>query len=111
MKNIIAAFDGLKFSESTNKYAIEIARHSNTHLGGIFLDDFTYHSYKIYDLINDKGVSDLKLTQLEDKDSKAREESVKKFEIACQKHPLIIRCITISPLHCRNCCTKVFMQI
>ena len=50
MKKFIAAFDGLKFSTSTRDYAIQLAKQNNSHLIGVFLNDFTYHSYKIYDL-------------------------------------------------------------
>lgn len=42
MKKIIAAFDGLKYSESTRDYAIYLTKQTNTHLIGIFMDDPTY---------------------------------------------------------------------
>ena len=38
MKKIIAAFDGLKFSDSVTKYAINLAKQSSSHLVGIFLE-------------------------------------------------------------------------
>jgi len=44
MKKFIAAFDGLKFCESTSEYAISLAKQTRAHLVGVFLDDFTHHS-------------------------------------------------------------------
>ena len=85
MKKFIAAFDGLKFSNSTKDYAIDIAKQSNTFPVGIFLDDVTYHSYKMYELITDNGLLESSLEHLQEKDKKTREISVKKFETACQE--------------------------
>ena len=84
MKKIIAALDGLKFSDSTTAYAISIAKHGNAHLVGVFLDDVTYHSYKLYELIKENGTSLPMLNKLEEKDKKTRITSVKKFETACK---------------------------
>jgi hypothetical protein len=86
MIKIIAAFDGLKFSESTRDYAVWSARQRNAHLVGVFLDDFTYHSYKIYDLLQEEGgFSEAKQKRLEEKDTKLREAAINSFETACQK--------------------------
>lgn len=89
MKKIIAAFDGLKFSESTMNYAIQLAKQSSAHLVGIFLDDFTYHSYKIYDLIKEEGgIFESKRKRLEKKDAKTRAVAVDNFETTCRKSRL-----------------------
>lgn len=89
MIKIIAAFDGLKFSDSTRDYAIQLAKQSNAHLIGIFLDDFTYHSYKIYDLIKEEGgIFESKRKRLEKKDAKTRAIAVNNFETACRKSGL-----------------------
>lgn len=88
MKKIIAAFDGLKYSESTKEYAIYLAKQTNTHLAGVFMDDFTYTSYKIYELITDQGISDSKLKKLEAKDNATRDAAADNFEKACQKEGL-----------------------
>ena len=57
MKKIIVAIDGLKYSESAVTYAIHIAKQTSSHLVGIFLEDFTYHSYKTSQIIGgDPGV-------------------------------------------------------
>jgi len=84
MKKIIAALDGLKFSASTRDYAIQLSRQNNAHLVGVFLDD--HSSYKIYDLIHEKGglIGSVK-KKLDKKDIKSRAVAVKSFETACQK--------------------------
>jgi nucleotide-binding universal stress UspA family protein len=88
-KKIIAAFDGLKFSESTKQYAIMLAQQSNAHLVGIFLDDFTVHSYSVYDLMQDEsGISQERQKTLSEKDKTTRNESVKKFEEGCRQAKL-----------------------
>jgi len=85
MKKIIAAFDGLKFSESTRDYAIFLAKQSHAHLVGVFLDDFTYHSYKIYDLVREDGQdAGSKQKILEHQDLEMRAVAVHKFETACR---------------------------
>ena len=89
MKKIIAAFDGLKFSESSMAYAIQLAKQSSAHLVGIFLDDFTYHSYKIYDLIKEEGgIFESKRKRLEKKDAKTRAVAINNFETTCLKSGL-----------------------
>lgn len=86
MKKIIAAFDGLKFSNSTLQYAVQLAKQSSAHLTGVFLDDFTNHSYKIYELIKEEGgYFEKKQKQLDEKDAEKRSLAVKKFEEACRK--------------------------
>jgi nucleotide-binding universal stress UspA family protein len=85
MKKIIAAMDGLKFSESTKNYAVQLAKESSAHLVGVFLDDFTYTSYKIYDLIHEKGgFIGSAQRHLDKKDAKKRAAAVQSFEKACQ---------------------------
>jgi len=85
MEKIIAAFDGLQYSESTRDYAVDLAKQADTHLVGVFLDDPSYTSYKIYDLIAKEGVSEDKLNKFEQKDKSARAASSADFEKACQK--------------------------
>ncbi|NEU07589.1 universal stress protein [Flavihumibacter sp. R14] len=84
MKKIIAAFDGLKFSASTQQHALDIAPHDSL-LVGVFLDDFTHHSFKLTDMVGDEGVSAEKIKQLVDKDVLTRKESVAAFENGCQQ--------------------------
>jgi hypothetical protein len=84
MKKIVAAIDGLKYSEGTAAYSIHLAKQANAHLVGVFLEDFSYHSYKIYELVGDEGVSEPKRQRLEEKDQELRDWSVRTFEKACQ---------------------------
>ena len=85
MKKIIAVFDGLKFSAAAASYAIDIAKQSGADLIGISLEDFTYLSFKFYDIVDEgKGVSDAKMKRLTEKDKKTRKMSVIKFGAACE---------------------------
>jgi nucleotide-binding universal stress UspA family protein len=85
MQKIIAAFDGLKYSLSTQQHAIEIAKMNNVHLVGVFLDDFTYHSYKVYEVAGPDMLVDDAIKELNDKDEEVRTASVSKFSLACQQ--------------------------
>lgn len=86
MKKFIAAFDGLKFSESTASYAIQLAKQNGAHLVGVFLDDPSRTSYRIYDLIYEKaGLAGSTKRKWDKKDLKTRAKAVKTFETACQK--------------------------
>jgi len=85
MKKFIAAFDGLKFSESTLDYALFLSKHSNAHLVGVFLDDFSRHSYSIADITKYEGAMfDEHVQELNEKDKEDRDRSVEEFEEACQ---------------------------
>jgi len=88
MKKIIAAFDGLKYAESTKDYAVYIAGHTKTHLVGVFLDDPIYTSYKVYDLVVKDGVSQKKLKEYEEKDRAKRAAAAASFEKDCSKAKL-----------------------
>lgn len=86
MKKIIAAFDGLKYSSSTAHYAIQLAKASGSHLVGIFLDDFTYHSYHLT-TTNYRQLLKNKL-EGDEKDQLTRRHSAEIFEKACQENGL-----------------------
>jgi hypothetical protein len=88
MKKIIAAFDGLKYSQSTRDFAIYLSKKTDTHLVGIFLDDPTYSSYKIYDLVTKEGISDEKIRKFKAEDVALRKTSADDFEKACIKSGL-----------------------
>lgn len=86
MKKIIAGFDGLKYRESTLKYALELARHSDSNVAGVFLEDHTYHSYRFADVADEEGAwSDKVLKEMNQMDQESRDQSVKHFEESCQK--------------------------
>lgn len=88
MKKIIAVFDGLKYSTGTRDYSVILAKHTSIHLVGVFLDDPTYTSYKIYDLLSKRGVSLSKFNEYEKKDQVARTSASADFEKACRKEKL-----------------------
>ena len=85
MRKIIAAIDGLKYSDSVTKYAVSLAKESSSLLVGVFLEDFTYHSYKTYEVIGDDPVSTEARELLEEQDKEAREESLANFRKDCQQ--------------------------
>ena len=85
MKKISAAFDGLKFSQSTLTYAIQLTQASKAMLSGIFLESFLYHGYKLHDLVGTHGISGVKMKHLSEKDTQTRLESAAIFEQACKR--------------------------
>lgn len=83
MLKYIAAFDGLKYSLSTRDYAIQLSRQAYAHLVGVFLDDATYTSYKIYEMITETGVSEARVKELENMDAEKRRQAATDFETVC----------------------------
>lgn len=84
MKKIIVAIDGLKFSRSATEYAVLVARETKGHLVGVFLEDFTYHSFSVYSLVPDEGSFEDIVRKREDEDRKVRDQAVRDFEDICQ---------------------------
>ena len=85
MEKIIVAFDGLKYEGSSEEYALYLAAKSDTFVVGVFLEDFTHHSYKLFDMVGSQGVSQEKVKHLIEGDKKKRHESVLRFQSACKK--------------------------
>jgi len=85
MKKIIAAFDGLSYSEGTKDYSIFMAKHMDAHLVGVFLDDITRHSYSVAEITKYAGSFDEHLEELNQKDSEVREQVVDNFRKDCQQ--------------------------
>jgi nucleotide-binding universal stress UspA family protein len=85
MKKIIAAFDGLDFSDSAKDYALFMAKQMGAHLVGVFLEDFTVHSYSMAELTKYEGSFEEHLDRLNQKDKETRNEAVTVFEKACQQ--------------------------
>ncbi len=83
MHKIIAAFDGLNYSKSTSEYAMQLSKKINGFLTGVFLDDRTYTSYKIYQLIANNGISEKKLRTYKEVDEKKRFTASKEFDEEC----------------------------
>lgn len=88
MKKFLAAFDGLKYSASTRDYATWLGKQTDTHLVGVFMDDPSYTSYKIYELIAKESVPEDRLKKLDEDDKKIRSCSAIDFETHCQSAKL-----------------------
>jgi nucleotide-binding universal stress UspA family protein len=86
MKKILAAFDGLRFSDSTLSYALSLAGRENAKLFGLFLEDPYLHGYGLEDLIKSPdGSLSRERRKLDKQDVKTRALSVKKFEQSCRE--------------------------
>jgi nucleotide-binding universal stress UspA family protein len=86
MKKVIAAFDGLKFSDSTKEYAVHLAQNNNMHLVGIFLNDTTYHSYKFSEVLDEHGaIAEKQKNIFDQKDKDTRKDAEISFEEYCQQ--------------------------
>lgn len=84
MKKFIVAFDGLKFCQSTMRYAIYLAKHCNAHLVGVFLEDVMRRSYGYQKLTHYAGENlDAYVQELDEKDDEIRAKSVEIFKQAC----------------------------
>jgi nucleotide-binding universal stress UspA family protein len=88
MKKILIAFDGLNYKASAAQFAISLSAHLHGHLTGLFLNDSTYHSFKIYDVDNGRLLSEKEVEAGAKEDSLLREKSVRLFEEECQLHRL-----------------------
>jgi len=85
MNKIIAAMDGLKYSTATEQCAIDMAKQTGSHLTGVFLDDFTYSSFTVYQMVQKNDVSEKAIRQYSEKDKKTRDKAAEHFENACRK--------------------------
>ena len=85
MKKFLAVFDGYKMSPSTMDYAIWLAKASNAHLTGIFLDEFIYRNYSVYNVISTAENPDEVIKELDEKDQAKRDEAVSQFKSTCRK--------------------------
>lgn len=89
MKKIIATFDGLKYADSTEKYALHLAKKYNVKLFGVFLEDLTYHSYKIIDMVGGDDVDLRKAEYLRRFDQENRENAIRLFHEHCEAEGVI----------------------
>lgn len=83
MKNFLAVFDGLRLSKSTVSYAIQFSAKADAHLIGVFLDDISYRSYDVAQVIKKNGDYESVIQLLEEKDKRKRDASVAYFEKQC----------------------------
>ena len=80
MKKFLAAFDSLRFSGSTMEYAISLTKACDAHLVGVFLEDFSRHTYSVADMTRYEGVEfERHLEDLNVRDREERNESVETF--------------------------------
>jgi nucleotide-binding universal stress UspA family protein len=85
MKKIIAAFDGLRFSESTLEYSVYLAKKYNAHIVGVFLQESTRVGYAVYaTLVQDAAPGRTIFDEIELADRKATEEAIGRFEEGCR---------------------------
>jgi len=85
MKKFLSVFDGYKMSTSTLEYSIQLTKSANAHLVGVFLDEFIYHSYSVYNVLTSEKDAEAVITQLDEKDRIKRDEAVLQFQKACVK--------------------------
>lgn len=85
MKKIIAAFDGQRYSEGATKYAIELAKASNSLLVGVFIQDMRYLNYT-YSYVWDQPFVDF--TAIEESQHEEKEKidlNIKLFRNSCEE--------------------------
>jgi nucleotide-binding universal stress UspA family protein len=85
MKKFLAVFDGYKMSESTVGYAIQLTKSADAHLVGIFLNEFIYHSYSVYEVMTTYKDYEEVLEKLNAIDAKKREAAALEFQRICEK--------------------------
>src|SRR5688572_1824194 len=85
MKKFIAAFDSLRYSDSTEQYAIQLAKKCKAHLVGVFLDDFMRHTYGVAEVVKYEGSFDKHVEELNKEDERRRNQTVDHFKDHCEK--------------------------
>ncbi len=84
-KKILAAFDGTKYSEGASKYAIEIAKATNSLLVGVFIQDMRYLNFT-YAYAWDQPFIDFSSIEASQKDEKEKIDlNIKLFQRACDE--------------------------
>jgi hypothetical protein len=66
-------------------YAIWLTKASNAHLVGIFLDEFIYRNYSVYNVVSTAEHPDEVIKELDEKDQTKRDEAVLQFKNTCRK--------------------------
>jgi nucleotide-binding universal stress UspA family protein len=85
MKKFLAVFDGYKMSKSTLDYAIQMTQATNSHLVGVFLDEFIYRTYSVTKIIKTYEDYDSVIKKLDAKDKVKRDNAAIQFQKACEK--------------------------
>lgn len=85
MKKFLTVLDGYNLSKCTIDYAIQVSKLVNAHLIGLFLDEFVYHTYSVYEVLENAANPDKELKKLNAKDKKKRDDAVLKFQQRCEE--------------------------
>lgn len=85
MKKFLAVFDGYHFSSSTLRFAIQLATEAKAQLVGVFLDEASYRSFNIAQVLTTDKDADTRIRNLEERDQKRRDEAVRQFQAVCGK--------------------------
>lgn len=89
MNKIIAAFDGIRFSESTLQYTVYLAKQYNAHVTGVFLREATRLGYAVYATIVRQSPSGKDIfDEIDRSDKIALDNAIAAFESACSKAKL-----------------------
>lgn len=85
MKKILAAFDGTKYSEGASKYALEIAKATNSLLVGVFIQDMRYLNFT-YAYAWDQPFIDFTAVEAGEKEEQEKIDlNIKLFKRACDE--------------------------
>jgi hypothetical protein len=85
MKKIIAAFDGIRFSDSTLQYAIYLAKECDAHLVAVFLQESTVTGYTLYEMIARQSIDGTRVfDEIQKSDKENLHLSITKFISACK---------------------------
>lgn len=85
MMKILAAFDGTKYSDGASKYAIEIAKATNSMLVGVFIQDMRYINFT-YAYAWDQPFIDFTTIEGAQKEEKEKiDMNIKLFHRACDE--------------------------
>jgi hypothetical protein len=71
-------------SESTLEYSIQLSKIANAHLVAIFIEDFLYHSYNIFQVLENSEKAKELIQELNEEDKKMRGQAILKCEEACR---------------------------
>ena len=84
-KKILAAFDGTKYSDGASKYAIEIAKLTDSLLVGVFVQDMRYINFT-YAYAWDQPFVDMSAIEISQKEEKDKIDlNIKLFHRACDE--------------------------
>ena len=85
MKKFLAVFDGYHFSTSTMRFAVQLAAQAKAQLVGVFLDEATYRSFNIGQVLTTESDADTRIRKLEERDQQRRDNAVRQFQAVCGK--------------------------